>query len=232
MIVQNQNSFGMVLSQWDQIQQNCENGVLFVHGETNLDRPYIETYKTNPERKYEITFLSGVLEMLPGHKLRQKVLSKENEIKIPHKFWKTLSDFDPRGQRPGYFEVKMTKYGNPIEGEGKKEVWDRHSMFHIGIESKQEINYFADKILDCFATKTLPIYYGAPNISEWGYDEKGIIRFNNEEELVKIVNNLTPDDYYSRMEAIENNYRVVQENGFFFDRVEEFLDELIKVNNL
>ena len=231
-VVQNQNSFGMVLSQWDQIQQNCENGVLFVHGETNLDRPYIETYKTNPERKYEITFLSGVLEMLPGHKLRQKVLSKENEIKIPHKFWKTLSDFDPRGQRPGYFEVKMTKYGNPIEGEGKKEVWDRHSMFHIGIESKQEINYFADKILDCFATKTLPIYYGAPNISEWGYDEKGIIRFNNEEELVKIVNNLTPDDYYSRMEAIENNYRVVQENGFFFDRVEEFLDELIKVNNL
>ena len=231
-VVQNQNSFGVVLSQWDQIQQNCENGVLFVHGETNLDRPYIETYKINPERKYEITFLSGILEMLPGHKLRQRVLNKEDEIKIPHKFWKTLSDFDPRGQRPGYFEVKMTKYGNPIEGEGKKEVWDRHSMFHIGIESKQEINYFADKILDCFATKTLPIYYGAPNISEWGYDEKGIIRFNDEEELVKIVNNLTPEDYYNRIEAIENNYKAVQENGFFFDRVEEFLDELIKVNNL
>jgi len=231
-VVQNKNSFGMILSQWDQIQQNCENGVLFVHGETNLDRPYIETYKNNPERKYEITFLSGILEMLPGHKLRQRVLGKENEIKIPYKFWKTLSDFDPRGQRPGYFETKMTEYGNPIEGEGKKEVWDRHSMFHIGIESKQEINYFADKILDCFATKTLPIYYGAPNISEWGYDEKGIIRFNNEEELVKIVNNLTPEDYYNRIEAIENNYKAVQENGFFFDRVEEFLDELIKVNNL
>jgi hypothetical protein len=228
----NQDHFAVILSQWDKIHQNCPNSLVFVHGETNLDREYIESYKINPERKYEVTFLSGILEILPGHKLRQRVLYNEPNITIPHKFWKTLDDFDPRGQRPGYFEVKMTKWGNPIEGEGKKQVWDRHTMFHVAIESKKEINYFADKILDCFATKTLPIYYGSPNISDFGYDENGIIRFNDENELVNILNSLTPDDYYNRLEAINNNYEAVQKHGFFFDRVERFLDELIKINNL
>ncbi len=88
------------------------------------------------------------------------------------------------------------------------------------------------KILDCFATKTLPIYFGAPNIPDFGYDEKGIIRFDNEDELVDILNNLTPDDYYSRLEFIENNYKAVQQHGFFFLRLENFLDELISINNL
>jgi hypothetical protein len=231
-VIHNQSNFSLILSQWDKIHQHCSNSVLFVHGETNLDREYIKKYSINPDRKYEITFLSGILEMLPGHKLRQRILNKEPQIKIPHKFWKILDDFDPRGQRPGYFETKMTKWGNPIEGEGKKQVWDRNAMFHIAVESKQEINYFADKILDCFATKTLPIYYGAPNISSFGYDEDGIIRFNNEEELVEIINNLTPNDYYNRLKAIENNYDAVQKYGFFFSRLEEYLDELIKINNL
>ena len=236
-VIQNKESFSVILTQWDQIHQNCDNSLLFVHGETNLDRPYIELFgdkneHSNYDRKFEITFLSGILELLPGHKLRQRVLALDNKITIPHKWYRTLDDFDPRGQRPGYFEVKMTKYGNPIEGEGKKQVWNRNTMFHVGIESKKEKNYFADKILDCFATKTLPLYYGAENISDWGYDENGIIRFEDENELLNIINNLTEDDYYNRIEAIENNYKAVQENGFFFKRFEEFLDNLIKQNGI
>ena len=92
--IYNQSSFNLILSQWDYIHQNCSNSILFIHGETNLDREYIESYKTNPKRNYEVTFLSGILEMLPGHKLRQRVLKKESDIKIPHKFWKILDDFD------------------------------------------------------------------------------------------------------------------------------------------
>ncbi len=232
--IANKNKFSLILTQWNQIHENCDNSALFVHGETNLDRPYIESWKNKDvnDRKFEVTFLSGVLELLEGHKLRQRVLALDSKIKVPHKWFRTLDDFDPRGQRPGYFEVKMTEFGNPIEGEGKKQVWNRNTMFHVAIESKKEDNYFADKILDCFATKTLPIYYGAENIVDWGYDEKGIIRFNDEDELLKILNNLTEEDYYSRLEAIENNYKAVQENGFFFDRLEEFLDSLIKINKL
>ncbi len=233
-VTQHQKCFDVILTQWDQAHKNCDNALLFIHGETNLDKEYIKSWgnKDSTKRNFEVTFLSGVLELLEGHKLRQRILALDDKITTPHKWFRTLDDFDPRGQRPGYFEVKITEHGNPIEGEGKKQVWDRNTMFHVAVESKNEINYFADKILDCFATKTLPIYYGASNISEFGYDEKGIIRFNDEEELLNILNNLTEEDYYSRIEAIENNYKAVQENGFFFPRLESFLDELIEINNL
>mgnify|MGYP003626577371 CR=1 FL=1 len=235
--IQNKRAFDVILTQWDQAHKNCNNALLFVHGETNLDRKYIQSFSDenehhNYERVFEVTFLSGILELLEGHKLRHRVLALDEKITIPHKWFKTLDDFDSRGQRPGYFEEKITKYGNPIEGEGKKQVWDRNTMFHVAIESKNEINYFADKILDCFATKTLPIYYGASNISDFGYDENGIIRFKDEKELLNILNNLTEEDYYSRIEAIENNYKAVQENGFFFPRLEKYLDQLIELNNL
>lgn len=230
--IHNQHSFSLILTWSDKVHQNTNNSMLFVHGETNLDKPYIKTFETNPERKFEVSFLSGVLSKIYGHKLRRRILSKGNEIKIPNVWLEVLDDFDKeRGQRPGYFEEKMTEHGNPIEGEGKKQLWDRHSMFHVAVENSYYLNYHTDKILDCFATKTLPIYWGCPNIEDF-YNKDGIITFQNEDELVEILNNLTEEDYYSRLDAIEENYRLVQEKGFFFDRVENFLDELIKLNNL
>ncbi len=208
------------------------NYVLFPHGETNLDIEYINTFETNPEREFGVTFLSGILEMLEGHKLRQRILAKGNEIKISNNWWKTLDDFDhEKGQRPGYFETKIGPNGNPIEGDGKKQVWNTNKMFHVAVENSKHKHYFTDKILDCFGTKTLPIYWGAPNMGDW-YDERGVIYFNDENELVEIINKLTPDDYYSRLPYIENNYRLVKEQGFFFKRVENYLDKLIAYNKL
>lgn len=230
--IQNQNHFSLILTWSNKVHQNTKNSFLFVHGETNLDKPYIETFETNPERTFEVTFLSGILSIIYGHKLRRRILQKGNKINMPKVWLEVLDDFDKeRGQRPGYFEEKMTPYGNPIEGEGKKQLWDRHSMFHVAVENSTYLNYYTDKILDCFATKTLPIYWGCPNIGEF-FNQDGIITFKDENELVEILNNLTEEDYYSRLEAIEENYKLVQEKGFFFDRVENFLDKLIENNNL
>jgi hypothetical protein len=68
-------------------------------------------------------------------------------------------------------------------------------------------------------------------MGDW-YDERGVIYFNDENELIEIVNKLTPEDYYNRLPYIENNYRLVKEQGFFFKRLEKYLDSLIKLNNL
>lgn len=225
-------NFNAVLSWNEELLGELSNYVLFIHGETNLDMDYINTFNINPKRYFGVTFLSGILELIEGHKLRQKILLQENKINVPKNWWKILDDFDlERGQRPGYFEIKIGPNGNPIEGDGKKQVWNTHKMFHVAVENSKHNNYFTDKVLDCFGTKTLPIYWGAPNIGEW-YDERGIITFNDENELVEIINKLTPEDYYSRLPYIENNYELVKQQGFFFKRLETFLDELIKINNL
>lgn len=230
-------NYQLILTWSEKVIEMCHNARLFIHGETNLDKEYIQSFgdmneHINHEREFEVTFLSGVLEMIEGHKLRQRILSKEDDIKIPTKFWKTLKDFNHEtGNRPGYEGVKLTKHGNPIEGEGKKEVWNRNSMFHIGVENSRNTNYYTDKIVDCFATKTLPIYWGAPNIGDF-WNKDGIITFENEDELVDILNNLTEDDYYNRIDAINENYELALKNGFFYERLETVLDTLIEQNNL
>ena len=33
------------------------------------------------------------------------------------------------------------------------------SMFHIAIENNKAINYFTEKLIDCFVSKTIPIYW-------------------------------------------------------------------------
>ncbi len=229
------NNYSLILTWGQNVIDNCDNARLFIHGETNLDLEYINSFYKNKERKFEVTFLSGVLKLIEGHKLRQKILSIENEINIPTRFWKVLSDFNyETGNRPGYrdpgCEVITTK-GTPIEGEGKKEVWNRNSMFHIAVENSRNLNYYTDKIVDCFATKTIPIYWGAPNIGDY-FNKDGIITFENEEDLIDILNNLTEKDYKNKLEAVEENYILALNNGFFFERLERFLDSIIELNNI
>ena len=229
------NNYSLILTWGQNVIDNCDNARLFIHGETNLELDYINSFYKNKERKFEVTFLSGVLKLIEGHKLRQKILSIENEINIPTRFWKVLSDFNyETGNRPGYrdpgCEVITTK-GTPIEGEGKKEVWNRNSMFHIAVENSRNLNYYTDKIVDCFATKTIPIYWGAPNIGDY-FNKDGIITFENEEDLIDILNNLTEKDYKNKLEAVEENYILALNNGFFFERLERFLDSIIELNNI
>jgi|TARA_R110002073_G_scaffold223993_3_gene384208 hypothetical protein len=229
------NNYSLILTWSQDVVDKCSNAKKFIHGETNLDLDYINSFYFRDERLFEVTFLSGVLELIEGHKLRQKVLQIENDLCIPVKFWKVLSDFNHEtGNRPGYRDPGaeiITEKGTPIEGEGKKEIWNRKSMFHIAIENSRNLNYYTDKIVDCFATKTIPIYWGAPNIADY-FNKEGIITFENEEDLKEILNNLTERDYINRLEAIEENYILARENGFFFERLTHTLDEIVKLNNI
>ena len=66
---------------------------------------------------------------------------------------------------------------------------------------------------------------------EFGYDERGIIRFTDENELIDILNSLTPETYNQMKPYIDYNYEVAR-----LDEIESnaihFFDEFIKLNNL
>lgn len=224
----NGHAYSLVLTWNKDVVDVLNNGVLFPHGDRNIDLPYCETFR-DAERVFEVSFLRGILNKIEGHHLRWRILDKEDKVKIPKKFYPVLSDFDhKKNNRPDGNDLPN---GNPIEGEGKKEVWNRKSMFHIAVENSKHNYYFTDKIVDCFCTKTLPIYWGAPKIGDY-YNEKGIITFNTEDELVDILNNLTPEDYYSRLEYINENYENALKNSDFFERIIRFIDGLKTTNNL
>ena len=79
-------------------------------------------------------------------------------------------------------------------------------QFSIVIENSQQINYFTEKLIDCILTKTIPIYWGCPNISDF-FDTTGWIIFDSQtlQEFDKL--NILDSSYYNKyIDVIENNY--------------------------
>lgn len=230
------NKFSLVLT-WDkEILSICSNAVLFNANTMPdfVDKEYINSFKTKP-KKFEISFLSGIKDIVKGHKLRQEIYKLEDKITIPKKWFKVLEDFDhDKGVRPGYNEyskdLSYVPKGEYPEHYGKRILFD-DSMFNIAIENTKYDNFYTEKIAQPFSTKTVPIYWGCPNIEEFGYDERGIIRFNDTNELIEIVNNLTPELYNKMKPYIDYNYEVSLQDTVKNSYI-SFFDALIEENNL
>lgn len=135
---------------------------------------------------------------LPGHALRHKI----------------VDEFLPK---INYNKISLygTGCGKPIEtkAEGTTQY-----MFQLAIENAQRKNYFADKILDCFACGTIPIYWGCENISDF-FDKRGILSFNNLDELKIILENLDEQKYYSMLEYAKINYDIFYKKYMNYDDV-------------
>jgi hypothetical protein len=108
-------------------------------------------------------------------------------------------------------------YGIDVYGRGINPVQSKLQAladyaFSIVIESCQCDIYFSEKLIDCFATGTIPIYWGSKNISRY-FDMNGVIMFDNVRELFIMLNNLTMDNYYKRLDAVQANFQLCQ--GYF-----------------
>ena len=84
-------------------------------------------------------------------------------------------------------------------------------MYNIAIENDSKKYYFTEKILDCFASMTIPVYYGATEIGKF-FNEDGIIRIKEPtvECVIKTIGQCSEKDYMSRLAAIKDNYERVQ----------------------
>ena len=76
-------------------------------------------------------------------------------------------------------------------------------MFSVCIENDDSDTYFTEKILDAFATGTIPIYKGTRKITNH-FNEDGIIFLDDIN-----IEDLTPEIYYSKQTAILDNYNRV-----------------------
>jgi hypothetical protein len=96
------------------------------------------------------------------------------------------------------------------------------SQFHIAIENCSIQNYFTEKILDCFISKTIPIYCGCLNIGDY-FNEKGILKFSNIRECVNVCNLITNETYSKMLPYVEENYNKALEYIDWQKRVKEIL---------
>jgi hypothetical protein len=81
--------------------------------------------------------------------------------------------------------------------------------YSVAIENSRLDTYFTEKIIDCFLTGTIPLYWGTARIGSH-FDRNGIISFSSIEELSEILNSISVEDYGRRMPAIERNFNTAQ----------------------
>lgn len=226
------NHYYTAILTWnDMLLNQCDNAVNFTYNGQTLDDEFINNIG---KKEFNISFLCGTKELVEGHKLRQEVYKLNKEIQIPKKWYYTLDDYDQStNTRPGYADYSKDLSHIPIGidpiGYGKRVLFN-NSMFNVVIENVNQLNWY-NKIGDNFLSKTLPIYWGCLNINNFGYDERGIIRFNSPEELLHIINNLTSEKYYEMLPFINHNYELAKIDTFE-NNISQFFDQFIKLNNI
>lgn len=103
-----------------------------------------------------------------------------------------------------------------LYGRGFKEISNKEEglcdyMFSVAIENAVYKTYFTEKILDCFATGTIPIYLGTPDIGEY-FNLDGIIMLTEDFEVSEKI-------YYNKIDAVKDNLERIKK----FEVLEDFI---------
>jgi hypothetical protein len=227
--LQNYNLFDGIFTWSELILNNCPNAILFDHGARSEDDNWLNSFQNTNTKQFNVTFLSGAKTLTEGHKFRQEIYNLKDQIKIPHKWYYVLDDFNWDNFNKGGIGRSVSSISATFNNIPKRICYNE-SMFHIAVENVRHNNWYTEKIGDAFASKTIPIYWGCPNIGDH-FDERGIIYFETKEELIDIINNLTPEVYYNMKSYIDINYELVK-NSFFPYTLNNLIQQIIELNDL
>lgn len=113
---------------------------------------------------------------LPGHHLRHQIAAK--------------------------YRRHIDLYGGPLGSKHLPEKYDGlvPYMFNIAMENCKVSLYYTEKLIDCFATGTVPVYWGTPDIGEF-FDMKGVILLDDRFD----VRSLTAERYEAMLPAVRSN---------------------------
>lgn len=135
-----------------------------------------------PKKSRSVSVIASTLTILPGHKKRHYAL---NEL----------------------FKVHPELLGHAF-GRGRREIEDkaeglRDYRYSIAIENEITDNYFTEKLMDCFALGTVPIYFGARNLSEY-FPEGSYFQLDDlsVESFETALKSASEEDYIRRLPAL------------------------------
>lgn len=99
---------------------------------------------------------------------------------------------------------KLDVFGYPNRIDNKITALKDYA-FSIVVENSKINHYFTEKLIDCFMTGTIPIYWGCPSIGDF-FNTDGMIIFNNINELENILDSITFDMYKNMEPSIVENF--------------------------
>lgn len=178
-IEQNNKLFDFVLTYDRELIDKGENYLYYPHG-----RCWINDFDEKSNSKTQLcSIFASSKQFTVGHRLRHEVIQTFPEI---------------------------TAFGDAVNNRvEKKEEGMNDFMFSITIENAIIPGYWTEKIVDCFATKCIPIFYGDKSVCDF-FDPEGIIFFESIDDLKRIIPTLSEDLYESKRDAIEYNFKTFE----------------------
>jgi hypothetical protein len=74
--------------------------------------------------------------------------------------------------------------------------------YSVVIENVRERHYFSEKLIDAILCKTVPIYWGCPNIGDY-LDTTGMVICDSAEDIHRALRAMSDADFAARLPAIE-----------------------------
>jgi len=195
---ENAKNFTYLLT-YDEDLLDLPNSVFYVYG-TCWIKPEVYKNIDTSRKKPIISSITGSKEISPAHTFRKFSYDSQCNIPLPITWFRSSA---------GDLLPEIQTGQNPILGNDKAELFLDY-QFALVIENSRQNNYFSEKLIDCLVTKTIPIYYGCPNISKW-FDTTGwiILETTNVDELILKGKNLP--NYEDLLPVIQKNWRTAQE---------------------
>lgn len=171
---------------------------------------YIDPWVTDSftEKQFKITFVKGYKAQTDGHLFRWHIYRFGDTIYNPTQIFDRIEDNKNTRQKLLFSD----------------------SQFNLAIENSQYDNYFTEKIIDCFLTKTIPIYWGCPNINEY-FDVNGIVPITRD-NCFQVINKLDENYYINHLDSVNKNYEIAKEMCKISGQniIEGFIDKLENEN--
>lgn len=227
-IIKYHKTYDLILCTDKEIIKNCSNAILFPYGGTWLNKVEIQKpdslgiYEEGIEtkfldKKFQVSFLSTnhiaadlpINTIMPGYDMRKLIWNSKEKIKTPTIFWSSTR-----------YPTNNIKFSDTLhDGLLPNDIKDNlfYSQFTIVIENCVQENYFSEKLIDALLTKTIPIYFGCPNIHEF-FNIEGMLIFKDFDEFLNIINKLDESSYETMKEKAEINFNLAKPYGASFSK--------------
>lgn len=215
----NSHTFYDLILAWNQrVLDGCPNNATkFIFGTCRWATNPIDACDMS-QKKFSVSYLTSSKTMCAGHYFR-------------HEIYKRLP--------ANIGQLEVIKYMSSAGGgmpEAQPQLECKRPLLYpfqysIVMENGRRQNWITEKLIDCLVSRTIPIYWGAPNVDEF-FDADGILPFETYEDLSNIMKGLTPEFYQSRLEAIEHNLHEAMKYTDIHARVDEEIRRRLSNDNL
>ena len=229
-IVTFSHDYDMILTTEDEVLEVCDNAHFFPYGGTWLNKKKDRHQDSLGEfdesilekvhsKQFGVSFLTTSHLGKAGYNIRQQIWKNRDKIQIPTTFYSSTRFLTNSNSAIGGGKFSDTLHDGLLPEDDKVHLFNK--QFSIAVESSRENSYFTEKLIDCLLTKTVPVYWGCPNVEDF-FDKRGIIHFRNFEDMVEKINNINENTYEEMKPYIEKNHELAKEYGrSFFKRIEE-----------